>query len=85
MSSSPSVLITGVSGYIGSWCMQKCLDAGYEVIGTVRDPDSKKCAFLKEAIAGNSTKVSKKATGHLKLVKIALLDGDAAWEKGFRR
>jgi len=77
------VLITGVSGWVGSWCMQKCLEAGYFVIGTVRDPNSPKCAFLKEAIEGNSPKISAKAKTHLKLVKADLLSGEAFWEKIF--
>jgi dihydroflavonol-4-reductase len=79
-----TVLITGVSGYVGSWCMQKCLEANYKVIGTVRDPDSKKCDFLKEAIAGKSSKVTGKASESLTLVKADLLDGEAAWDKVFQ-
>lgn len=79
----PKVLITGVSGYVGSWCMQKALEADYEVIGTVRDPTSKKCAFLREALEGKSTKISSKASRNLKLVKADLLDGEEAWSKLF--
>eukprot|EP00406_Dinophysis_acuminata_P046782 CAMPEP_0179298750 /NCGR_PEP_ID=MMETSP0797-20121207/46154_1 /TAXON_ID=47934 /ORGANISM="Dinophysis acuminata, Strain DAEP01" /LENGTH=360 /DNA_ID=CAMNT_0021008147 /DNA_START=1 /DNA_END=1080 /DNA_ORIENTATION=+ len=42
-----SVLVTGVSGFVGSWCVKTFLDNGYKVIGTVRDPASRKCDFLR--------------------------------------
>jgi len=77
------MLITGVSGFLGSWCMQQALEAGYEVIGTVRDPNSKKCSFLRDAMEGKSMKISSKAATHLKLVKADLLDGDEAWNAVF--
>ena len=32
------VLVTGGSGYIGSWCTLALLNAGYAVRTTVRDP-----------------------------------------------
>jgi len=80
---SGTVLITGATGFLGSWVTHKCLEAGYSVVGTVRDPDGKKASFLKEAMAGNSAKMSPKAAKNLKLVKIDLLSGDAAWEKVF--
>jgi len=78
-----TVLITGVTGYVGSWCMQKSLEAGHTVIGTVRDPESKKCAFLKEAMEGVSKKISSKAKTNLRLVKADLLSGEEAWDKIF--
>jgi len=81
---SGKVLITGVSGYLGSWCMQKCLEAGFFVVGTVRDPDSSKCAFLKEAIEGKSQKITEKAKTNLKLVKADLLSGDDVWDRVFK-
>lgn len=79
----PKVLITGVSGYVGSWCVQVALDNGYSVVGTVRDPDSSKCAFLRDAMAGRPGKISTKAATSLKLAKADLLSGDDAWEKLF--
>lgn len=80
----PTVLITGVSGYVGSWCTQNALEAGYDVVGTVRDPASDKCGFLRDAMEGNkSSKMSAKAAGRLTLVKADLLSGDAAWDEVF--
>lgn len=32
------VLVTGASGYIGSWIVRYLLEAGYTVHGTVRNP-----------------------------------------------
>lgn len=36
----PSILITGVSSGIGKGCALRFLDAGWDVIGTVRDPEA---------------------------------------------
>jgi len=76
------VLITGVSGYVGSWCAQKALEAGYKVVGTVRDPTSKKCAFLRDAMAGKpGVKLSGRAASMLTLIKADLLSGEEFWDK----
>jgi dihydroflavonol-4-reductase len=32
------VLVTGASGYIGSWIVRTLLEGGYTVRGTVRNP-----------------------------------------------
>ena len=47
----PTVVITGVSGYIGSWVTKMFLDDGaYEVVGTVRDQKNEsKIAPLRNA------------------------------------
>lgn len=43
----PLVLVTGASGYVGSWCVAALLHAGYRVRGTVRSAASDKAAFLR--------------------------------------
>ena len=35
---SPTVLVTGASGYLGGWCVVQALERGYEVRATVRNP-----------------------------------------------
>lgn len=37
-----TVVVTGASGYLGSWIVKHALDAGYTVRGTVRDPEDRK-------------------------------------------
>lgn len=75
------VLVTGVTGYVGSWCAHVALEAGYRVVGTVRDLNSSKCRFLHEAIAGRSDgKLSARARSHLSLVEADLLSGDDRWD-----
>jgi nucleoside-diphosphate-sugar epimerase len=34
-----TVVVTGASGYLGSWIVKHALEAGFTVRGTVRDPD----------------------------------------------
>jgi nucleoside-diphosphate-sugar epimerase len=34
-----TIVVTGASGYLGSWIVKLALDAGFTVRGTVRDPD----------------------------------------------
>ena len=47
----PTVVITGVSGYIGSWvCNLFLKDGGFHVVGTVRDKNNQdKVQPLKDA------------------------------------
>ncbi|KAG8989272.1 methylglyoxal reductase (NADPH-dependent) gre2 [Tulasnella sp. JGI-2019a] len=33
---APKVLVTGSSGYVGSWICQTLLNKGYQVVGAVR-------------------------------------------------
>jgi nucleoside-diphosphate-sugar epimerase len=62
---SQVVLVTGASGFVGSWCVHELLQKGYTVRGTVRDPDDvKKTKFLR-ALPG--------AAERLELVKLNLL------------
>ncbi len=43
-----TIVVTGASGYLGSWIVKTALDAGGEVRGTVRDPeDNTKTAHLR--------------------------------------
>jgi len=43
-----TIVVTGASGYLGSWIVKTALDAGYTVRGTVRDPDDEsKTAHLR--------------------------------------
>ena len=50
VSSPAKVLVTGANGYLAVWVVQKYLDAGYSVRGTVRSLS--RSAFLKEQFAG---------------------------------
>lgn len=49
---SPKLLITGVTGYLGSWTTLKALESGkYEVYGTIRDhTDTKQVDEVKTAL-----------------------------------
>lgn len=50
-----TILVTGATGYLGSWVVKKLLEKGYNVRITVRDKSNKeKYAFL-EAIAESAT------------------------------
>ncbi len=42
------VLVTGANGFLASHVVRQLLDHGYAVRGTVRDPKSSKCKFLRE-------------------------------------
>lgn len=61
------VLVTGASGYIGSWIVRYLLEAGYTVHGTVRNPQ--KATGLEHL-----HKLSADHPGRLKLFKADLLD-----------
>jgi len=45
---SPTVLVTGASGYLGGWCVVQALERGYEVRATVRNPSREQelCAMI---------------------------------------
>ncbi|TJX55701.1 SDR family oxidoreductase, partial [Soehngenia saccharolytica] len=63
-----AVCVTGAGGFIASWLVKMLLSRGYTVRGTVRDPDDKKYAHLKE-LEG--------AEERLELVKADILDYDS--------
>jgi len=43
-----TIVVTGASGYLGSWIVKTALDAGHTVRGTVRDPENaEKTAHLR--------------------------------------
>lgn len=70
------VLITGVSGFIGSHVTERLLAKGYNVRGTVRN--KVKGQKIVEALAANGSDVSK-----LELVE-ADLGSDAGWEEAVK-
>lgn len=76
------VLITGVSGYLGSWCAHRALEAGFEVVGTVRDAKGRKSSFLRDAVSGKGdSRLHAAAASRLRLVEVDLLSGDEAWQE----
>lgn len=64
------VLVTGASGYLGSWIVRYLLEAGHTVHGTVRNPG--KASGLEHL-----HKLSADHPGRLKLFKADLLDEDS--------
>ena len=69
---SKTVLLTGVSGYIGLHCAQQLLNAGYIVRGSVRDKAKSKVVIEVLAVAGTDTK-------NLSIVVLDLTDNEG-WE-----
>lgn len=61
------VLVTGASGYLGSWIVRLLLEAGHTVHGTVRDPDRK-------AKLEHLSKLSAAHPGRLVLFRADLMD-----------
>jgi dihydroflavonol-4-reductase len=59
---SAPILVTGATGYIASWVIQKLLEQGYTVHATVRDLNKKQSFAHLEKIAQASS-------GTLKLFK----------------
>ena len=41
MDKSKPILVTGATGYIASWIIERLLNQGYSVHATVRDPSKK--------------------------------------------
>eukprot|EP00933_Yihiella_yeosuensis_P037749 TRINITY_DN31738_c0_g1_i1.p1 TRINITY_DN31738_c0_g1~~TRINITY_DN31738_c0_g1_i1.p1 ORF type:complete len:357 (+),score=39.28 TRINITY_DN31738_c0_g1_i1:114-1184(+) len=80
---SGKVLVTGATGYVGSWCVHEALEAGYQVVGTVRSLAHEKSAFLRDAIEGRPGPMSRAAQKRLTLVEINLLADEDAWDAIF--
>lgn len=58
MSNAPLVLVTGVSGYIGSWVAYAALSLGYRVRGTVRSlSNESKISHLRDLCPGSVHKL----------------------------
>ena len=74
-STREKVVITGVSGFLGSWVLKKFVEQGqFSIRGTVRDPNNeKKIAPLRECIGEEEFK-------NIELVAADLLD-DASIDK----
>jgi nucleoside-diphosphate-sugar epimerase len=64
------VLVTGVTGFIGGYCVQELLAHGYAVRGSVRNLATADVAHLRE--------IARRTGGSLELVE-ARLDADAGW------
>lgn len=71
---SETVLVTGGSGFLGTCCLIKCLDAGYSVTTTIRTPNREEDvrAMLKKGSATNLDRLS---------FFIADLTNDGGWQE----
>ena len=70
---SKTVLLTGISGYIGLHCARELLDAGFEVRGTIRD--SKKVSVVQNALTLTDEELK-----HLSFVVLDLTS-DNGWDE----
>jgi dihydroflavonol-4-reductase len=78
MSSStiPLVLVSGVSGYIGSWVAYCLLKQGYRVRGTVRSlADETKVSHLRDLCPGSAHKLE---------LAVADLSSAAGWAEAVK-
>jgi dihydroflavonol-4-reductase len=74
--SAQTVLVTGGSGFLGSWCLVELLRRGYQVRTTVRDPSREpQIRAMLESEVDPGDRLS---------VHVADLTGDAGWEEAIR-
>jgi len=73
MKTGKNVLVTGISGFLGSHTALKLLQQGYHVTGTLRD--LKRADDIRRILANNTT-----ATDNLELVQADLQDPEANTE-----
>lgn len=73
---SETVLVTGGSGFVASWCIVDLLKRGYEVRTTVRS--------LAKEVAVRAAVAAEVDTGHLSF-SIADLNSDAGWDEAVAR
>jgi nucleoside-diphosphate-sugar epimerase len=76
VNSQAPVVVTGASGYVGSWIVRRLLEEGHNVRGTVRDPGKKSGLEHLHTLAGDHP-------GRLTLAKADLLD-DGAFDAPMR-
>lgn len=67
------MLVTGITGFVASHCVEQLLSEGFRIRGTTRDEkNEEKLAFIRKF----------QATGaDIEIIQIDLLDGEAAWDK----
>ena len=73
-----TVLVTGITGYIGAHIALRLLNEGYKVIGTTRDIE--KTDRIKTIISTHS-----KNHGHLSLAAANLMDDQSVWQPLMKR
>lgn len=75
--SSKRVLVTGASGYLGSWIVREFLAEGWKVIGTVRD------AARQEKV-GHLEELASRLPGNLEFLEADLLE-EGSFDEAARR
>ncbi|TGJ84674.1 hypothetical protein E0Z10_g4116 [Xylaria hypoxylon] len=70
------ILVTGANGLIASWAVDKFLEAGYRVRGTVRSIS--RCSWMEPFFA------DRYGPGRLELIEVSDFGAPGAWEKPVR-
>jgi dihydroflavonol-4-reductase len=58
MAETPTVLVTGITGFVGSWTARELLSRGFKVRGTLRSLKKKDEVIAKVAPAGTADLLS---------------------------